>query len=39
MTGFAQPERARATKVQAIVAAIDLEGGGEASGPAGEIEK
>src|SRR6266436_5687435 len=39
MTGFAQPERARGTKVEAIVAAIDFKGRGEASGPAGEIEK
>src|SRR6267154_4381726 len=35
MTGFAQPERARGTKVEAIVAAIDFKGRGEASGPAG----
>src|SRR5437016_113775 len=39
MTGFAQPERAAGAKVEAVVAAIDLKGGGEASGPAGEIEK
>jgi hypothetical protein len=38
MADFAQPERAGSAKVEAIVAAVDLEGGGEASGPACEIE-
>ncbi len=39
MAGFAQPERAGGAEVEAVVAAIDLKSGGEASGAAGEIEK
>jgi hypothetical protein len=39
MVGFAQPQRAGGAKVEAVVAAIDLKSGGEASWTAGEIEK
>ncbi len=39
MAGFAKPERTRGAKVEAVVAAIDLKSGGEASGAAREIKK
>ncbi len=39
MACFAQPERAGGAEVAAVVAAVDLKGGGEASGAAGKIEK
>lgn len=35
----AEPERAGSAEIQAIVAAVDLESGGEASRAAGEVEK
>ena len=39
MAGFTQPEGAGGAKVEAVVAAIDLKSGGQASGAAGDIEK
>jgi uncharacterized protein len=35
----AEPERARGAEVGAIEGAVDAQGGGEASGPAGEVEE
>jgi len=39
MAGFAQPERTGSAEVEAVVAAVDLKSGGEASGAAGKVEK
>jgi hypothetical protein len=36
---FAEPERARCAKIEAVVATVDLKSGSEASRAAGEIEK
>src|SRR5260370_16729769 len=38
MASFAQPERAGGAEVEAVVAAVDLKGGGEASRAAAHIQ-
>ncbi len=39
MAGFAKPQLAGGAEVAAVVTAVDLKSGGEASGAAGEVEK
>jgi hypothetical protein len=39
MAGFAKPELAGGAEVEAVVATVDFESGGEASGAPGEVEK